>query len=261
MASLILHSNISTFDQEHPVVTALDGDLQEKGTYCGQCLRPIEQEISLQLKDSSTSFPQTYCSKACLLAAKNQSHTLLFTSDSPLPAEIPSAPIPPAAHEARRKAQTEFAEYIKKEGRATPLLVARFIARQIAVETQKLVDATAAAATPKATPPESDFTDAESATEKYALADHIERFRFLETVKNEEEIQLLINVLSSALPGLEEFMTADRHAVISGKMAYNAFGVCYGGGRDDKVCISLSSLLSRLSESLPLHLARTNHSP
>src|SRR6266540_285526 len=65
---------ISRILQERPVVTALDSDLQENGTYCAQCLRPIEQDISLEVKDSSHTFPQTYCSKPCMLAAKNQTH-------------------------------------------------------------------------------------------------------------------------------------------------------------------------------------------
>ena len=57
----------------------------------------------------------------------------------------------------------------------------------------------------------------------------------LEVKKNEEEERLLIDVLRSAVPGLEGFITGEKHSMISGKMAYNAFGVCYAGGRDDKV--------------------------
>ncbi|KAF8969371.1 hypothetical protein BDZ97DRAFT_1915330 [Flammula alnicola] len=224
--------------KEFPVVTALDADLQTKGTYCGQCLRPIEPEMSLQMpKDTSTSaFHLTYCSKACMLASKKQSQSLLFTLDPPLPPEIPSALPPPVAQEARREAQAKFAEYIKKSGKSSPLLVARFIARQVAGETQKLAQATSPSANSSAA--EGDFTDAEEQAEKYVLADHLERLRYLEVVPNKEETELLAKVLQTALPGLEEFITPEKYATFTGKMAYNAFGVCFGGGRDDKVHIS-----------------------
>ncbi len=123
------------------------------------------------------------------------------------------------------------------------MLVARFIARQIAIETQKLATASLLAAAKKAIPNvEIDFTDAEGTADAYTLSDHIERLRYLEIERNEEEERLLIGVLRHALPGLEEFMTAQKHAMISGKMSYNAFGVCYGGGRDDKVCGFISSV-------------------
>ena len=220
--------------QEHPVVTALDSDLQEKGTYCAQCLRPIEQDISLEVKDSSHTFPQTYCSKPCMLAAKNQTHALLFTLDNPLPHELAATAPATQASEGRRQAQTKLAEFIKKSGRTTPLLVARFVARQVGIEIQKLASASLLAT--KSLPiVEFGFTDAEVTSEGYTLSDHIERLRYLEVERTQEEEKLLIDVLRHALPGLEEFMTAQKHAMISGKMAYNAFGICYGGGRDDKV--------------------------
>lgn len=169
-----------------------------------------------------------------MLAAKNQSHTLLFTLDNPLPPEL-AGPHSSHTQEARREAQASFADFIKKTGRTTPLLVARFVARQIAIETQKLATASLRAEKKAVLNVEIDFTDAEGTADAYTLSDHIERLRYLEIQRNEEEEKLLIGVLKHALPGLEDFMTAQRHAMISGKMAYNAFGVCYGGGRDDKV--------------------------
>ncbi|KAJ3501131.1 hypothetical protein NLJ89_g9479 [Agrocybe chaxingu] len=222
--------------KEFPVVAALDSDLQSKGTYCGQCLRPIEPEMSLSIKDVSTSsFCQTYCSKACLLVAK-KSHNILFTLDSPLPPEIPSQPPRPEQLEARKEAQAKFAAYLKKEGRSVPLLVARFIARQVGIETEKLIEATNPGAK-GTTSAEQDFTDSDNIIDGYSLTDHIERFRYLEAKPNTEEKTLLADVLNLALPGLEAFVTEEKHTVLAGKMSYNVFGVCYGGGRDDKVCI------------------------
>lgn len=169
-----------------------------------------------------------------MLSSNKQSQSLLFSLDSPLPAEIPSAPPSAEAQEARRKAQVKFAEFIKKEGRLSPLLVARFVSRQIAGETQKLVQATnplaASAAVEK-----NDFTDSDNLMDKYVLADHLERLRYLEVIPEPEEPRILSGVLSNALPGLEEFITFEKYATMAGKMAYNAFGVCFGGGRDDRV--------------------------
>ncbi|KAF8204688.1 MAS20-domain-containing protein [Pholiota molesta] len=164
--------------KEFPVITALDADLQTKGTHCSQCLRSIEPEMSLQLpKDTSTTaFHLTYCSKA--------------------------SPPAPVAQEARREAQTKFADFIKKSGKSVPLLVARFIARQVQGETQKLVQATHPGAS--AVSREND-----SLTPNLA---------YLEMVPSKEEADLLVN----------------KYATLTGKMAYNSFGVCFGGGRDDK---------------------------
>lgn len=231
-------------------MTALDPDLQSLGTYCAHCLRAIDPETSLSTTDNSHTFPQTYCSNECQLAAKSQYHSLLFTLDNPLPAELTAQTggLPDAVLEARKEAQEKFAEFVKKNGKSTPLLVARFIARQVAIETQKLASASAlgagalgAAAAPsqKSSALASDFTDAEGTNDSYTLSDHLERLRYLEVERNEDEENLLIDVLKLALPGLEEFMTAQKHAIVSGKMAYNAFGVSYNGGREDKVCVYL----------------------
>ena len=230
--------------QEFPVVAVLDQDLQEKGTHCGQCLRPIQLEMSLQLANdpSSSTFDLTYCSKACMIASKNQSHSLLFSSDPPLPPEIPSLPSPPAAREARRAAQIEFVKFLKKENRASPLLLARFVARQVAAEWQKMVE-TPTSGTKKINL--NDFTDSDGPDHSYGLGDHVERLRYLEVVPDKEEVSLLSNVLRTALPGLEGFVLEEQHAILLGKVIYNAFGICYSGGRDDRVCRRLFYALIR----------------
>lgn len=223
--------------QEFPVVAALDRDLQEKGNYCGQCLRPTHPEMSLQLpKDSScNTFHLTYCSKACMIASNNQSHRLLFSSDSPLPPEVPIPSSPPEVKEARRAAQINFVEFLKKGDRASPLLIACFIARQVEAELQKMVEATTSS-TKKSNLIENDFTDSDGIDHGYGLGDHMERLRYLEILPDKEEVALLSAVLQLALPGLEGFVQEERHAILLGKVIYNAFGVCYNGGRDDRVC-------------------------
>lgn len=214
--------------QENPVVTALDADLQIAGTHCTHCLRHIQPDMSLSLSEESNRLACRFCSKACLDSHKSQSHSLLFTDDSPLPLEIAPGPSPPHDIEQRKQAQEKFAAYIKKEGRAAPLLVARFVARQVAMETNKIIDSAK-----RISPKKPDFMDAEAGG--YQLADHIERLRYLDVAPLEEEFSLLVDVLKHALPGLEHFLIDERHAILHGKMAYNAYGVTFGEGRDDKV--------------------------
>ncbi|KAF4601780.1 hypothetical protein EYR40_004980 [Pleurotus pulmonarius] len=209
--------------KEQPVATVLDNDLRSQGSYCTHCLRHIEKGMAIP-SSPSEPFPSVWCSKDCQLKSRTQYHSLLFTLDPPLPPDVPTPPVSPQELEERRKAQSLFAEYLLKNGNAAPLLAAKFIARQVQNETSKLMAS--------APPAEIDYPTAEGGD--YGLTDHLERLRFLETVPSAEEMRLLTDVLQHALPGLEQFVTDERHAILLGKMAYNAFGVCYGGGRDDK---------------------------
>lgn len=229
---LVLNKDVAVGEiiyKESPVVVALDADVQAAGTHCTHCFRRIESNMAILITAEESLFPASYCSKPCLLASKHQSHSLLFTLEAPIPEEIAPVGPPPASHNAERKAaQSKYVEYVKKEGRSGPLLAAQFIARQVVVETQKLF-----AHRGKYGPVvEKDFTDAEGG--EYYLADHIERLRYLEVIPNEEELPLLAELLHATLPGLEQFTTSERHATLLGKMAYNAFGICFAGGRDDK---------------------------
>ncbi|KAF9226766.1 MAS20-domain-containing protein [Gyrodon lividus] len=210
--------------KEEAVVTALDTDLQGLGTHCSHCLRAIEKDMAI--RPTSDRFNSVYCSKDCQIRAKTHSQGLLFTLDSALPEHM--ATEVPDSHETRDRAQAAFAEYLTKTGKAAPELVARFIARQVSVETAKIMPPQLLA-TPggSANPVATDGGD-------YTLYDHLERLRYLEVTAPAEETNLLKAVLQLALPGLEQFVTEERHASYLGGMAYNAFGVCYGGGRDDK---------------------------
>jgi import receptor subunit TOM20 len=145
--------------------------------------------------------------------------------------------MPASALETRKNAQASFVEHIKNSDRASPLLVAKFIARQVAIETNKMVQtarsAVSGASLPQDATAQNDFTDADGG--EYLLADHIERLRYLELVPDANAMKHLSQVLESGLPGLEQFVTEERHATLLGKMAYNAYGVYFDGGRDDKV--------------------------
>ncbi|KAF5393182.1 hypothetical protein D9757_001192 [Collybiopsis confluens] len=215
--------------EEYPIVAVLDTDLQTQGTYCTQCLRTIEPSMSIKSPESP-AFEAIYCSVECQKTAKSQYHNLLFTLEPPLPPHIPAEPVTPENLEARRKAHTQYADYLKTtaHGHSAPLLVARFIARQVASEMSKLIPDT----TQPASSTQKDYTGADGGD--YLLADHFERLRYLEVTPPKEELELITAVLETVLPGLNSFVTDERYATLVAKMAYNTFGVYYDGGRDDK---------------------------
>ncbi|KAG6334866.1 hypothetical protein ID866_4226 [Astraeus odoratus] len=209
--------------KEDAIVTALDMDLQGKGTHCSYCLRSMDP--STAIRPASDRLNSTYCSSECQDNAKTYSETLLFSLESPLPEALAPA-LPASVTATRDKAQQAFAEYLQKSGKAAPQLVARFIARQVSAETAKMIPPALRARGG------SDLVLTDGGD--YTLYDHLERLRYLEVTPSEEETKLLKEVLQSALPGLEQFVTEERHATYLGGMRYNAFGVYFGEGRDDK---------------------------
>lgn len=165
------------------------------------------------------------------------SQGILFTLEPPLPQQL----IPDAANSStdeRDQAQAAFAEYIQKSGKAAPELMARVIARQVSIETAQML--TSMGHSPLASPSVM-LTDGGD----YTFNDHLERLRYLDVSASEEGAKLFKTVLQLAIPGLEHLATEERLSVYLGTMAYNAFGVCFEGGRDDKVrCHSLCTCSS-----------------
>jgi mitochondrial import receptor subunit TOM20 len=167
-----------------------------------------------------------YCSKTCQTKASTESQNLLFGLDSPLPHLPAMPPISDVAKHGRREAQQRLVASLSS-GKVTPLLVARFIGRQVAAETIKL--GTGSVGNTSIT------ASGGAANEEYSLYDHIERLRYLDLSTQHEEVQLVSQVLETAMPGLEQFVNDERYTTLKGKMAYNVIGVCFGGGRSDKV--------------------------
>ncbi|KAJ3930625.1 MAG: hypothetical protein NXY57DRAFT_1011257 [Lentinula lateritia] len=232
--TLVLTKGVKTGEaiyKEFPIVAALDSDIQEAGTHCSQCLRSVEPSMSIR-ESESHALNTVYCSAACQSAAKSQYYGLLFTLERPLPQEIPSEPSTAEQLNERHKAQAQFANYLENEmpGHAAPLLVAQFIARQVNAEMSKLISQTLSKTT--MTADQADFTDADGGD--YLLADHFERLRYVDVDLPEDGLKLLTAVLDSAMPGLDALATEERYATLLGKMLYNAYGVYYDGGRDDR---------------------------
>lgn len=213
--------------QEEAISTALDVDLQGKGTHCSHCLSCIERGTAI--RPDADRFSSVYCSEDCYIRAKSYSQGILFTLEPPLPEHL----IPEAANfssDERDRAQAAFAEYIKTSGKAAPELMARLIARQVSVETAQMMTAVGHSPLANANVVLTDGGD-------YTFNDHLERLRYLEVASFDEGGKLFKVVLQLAIPGLEHLATEERLSVYLGMMAYNAFGICFGGGRDDKVIV------------------------
>jgi len=228
-------------EQEQPIVSVLDTDLEGKGSHCSQCLRQIDEGTAL--KPDGDRLAAAFCSKECESKLKAESQTLLFGPEYAIPVELNPNQDPEGAKK-REDVQAAFTRSVrdKREGEsesgggagAQALLVARFVARQVVNETVKLL--------PKDHPlgvaqqREADADADEWMTKGYTLFDHMERVRYLELGEKEAEAEQLRAILKANLPGLEDFVTDERYTVLIGKMAYNAYGISYSGGRDDKVC-------------------------
>lgn len=227
--------------QEEPLITALDVDLQAAGTHCSHCLRVIESSVTI--KASQDPLLSVYCSKACQTASKEQSHGLLFSLERSFP-EMSPIPLSPQELENRRKAQVQFAEYVIKSGSINILLVARFIARRIVEGTKQILS----------TSIQNDFPDA---NHEYNLDDHMERLRYIDVSMPPESMILLTTVFTTAFPSLKGYAPDEQLETLLGKMTYNSFGVCYNGGRDDRVC-SFSFFSSPIDPYLSLPVQAVN---
>lgn len=186
----------------------------------------------MAIRPDSDRFNSVYCSKDCHVKAMTYSQGILFTLEPPLPEQL----IPEAANlskDERDRAQAAFAEYIQKNGKAAPELMARVIARQVSIETAQMITSMGHSPLANANVVLTDGGD-------YTFNDHLERLRYLDVAAFEEGGKLFKTILQLAIPGLEHLATEERLSVYLGMMAYNAFGVCFDGGRDDKVNVQSS---------------------
>ncbi|KAI0068687.1 hypothetical protein BV25DRAFT_25399 [Artomyces pyxidatus] len=208
--------------KEQPLVSALDSDLEGKGSHCSYCLRQITKGMAI--RPDTDRLNSVYCSKDCQVKSNAQSQNLLFGIEHPIPPALRQDTASADVLDARREAQTAFLEIVRQPGQVAAMLVARLIARQISVEIAKMLPGSPTAATSVA-----DGIDSE-----YPIYDHIERLRYLELPVSDGKVAPLRSIFETALPGLEQFITDERYQILTGKMAYNAFGVAFAGGRDDR---------------------------
>lgn len=213
---------------EQPIVTVLDQDLEGKGSHCSLCLCQINEGTAL--KPDGDRLASAFCSKECEAKLKAESQLLLFGPEYAIPIELNPNQDPENAKK-REDVQIAFSHFVRESGKTQATLVARFIAKQVINETMKLLPPDHPSN--PATQPQA-AADNEWTTNGYTLLDHMERARFLELSGKEGEAEQLRSIMKANLPGLEEFVTDERYTVLTGKMAYNAYGVSLSGGRDDK---------------------------
>ncbi|ELU45509.1 MAS20 domain-containing protein [Rhizoctonia solani AG-1 IA] len=231
------------------VVATLDFDLQNLRTHCTHCLRRIDAPISVP----DDPLDATYCSKGCQVASKIQSQNVLFGLDPPLPSnsEEPEKPKTEAELVERRKSQEEFVETLRKTGATRALLVARFIACMVAEQSAKLGAAVSPSSKNSSPADLFGLPEPEGDSNTYSFYDHVERLKYLEITETPieiEEVNALKKAMKNAMEGLEEFV-GDRYPLLKGKMAYNAIGVAFGGGRDDKAWNQIfEDLMERLGK-------------
>jgi import receptor subunit TOM20 len=217
--------------QEQPIVAVLDPDLEGKGLHCSQCLRQIDEGTAL--KPHGDRLASAFCSKECEAKLKGESQLLLFGPEYAIPIELNPNQGPENTMK-RSDAQIAFARFVRESDKIQATLVARFIAKQVISETLKLLPPNHPS-NPTTQPQAA--ADSEWTTNGYTLFDHMERVRFLELSGKEGEAEQLRSIMKANLPGLEEFVTDERYTTLTGKMAYNAYGISPSGGRDDKVRI------------------------
>jgi import receptor subunit TOM20 len=172
--------------------------------------------MSLQSKDDPLSL--SFCSRECQTAAGNSYAKLLFSLE-PVAPELASE-ITPDMTRKRKKAQEAFVAFLQNQDakfRSYAYLTAQFVAVYLLQELLQIA------------------LGVSSGDANYTLSDHLERLRYLDFSNMEEQYKVVANLFENAMPGMEQFLPAQRFNILMGKIAYNTFGVCYSGGRDDKV--------------------------
>ena len=103
--------------------------------------------------------------------------------------------------------EAKLKELVKSGRVKYPLMIARFLAKMVHEETQKV---------------------ATGIEEEYSTWDHIERLRFLSVQPSDresKEIKLLRELFKAKVPGMEEFISEERYLMLKGKLMYNAYGI------------------------------------
>ncbi|KLO18058.1 MAS20-domain-containing protein [Schizopora paradoxa] len=208
---------------ETPILAALDTDIQLRGTHCTQCLRPVEKGLAIVLE--SDPLKAVYCSKKCQVQSRTQYHNALFGQDAVVSDEIDAELSTRVEQEVRKEAQAEFVKQWTSTGNSSSMIVARLVILQIIAELAKQLKVAEGL--------KKDLPEVAISLDR-SVYDHFERLRFLDIVVPDGEYVAFRELLAQTFPDLAETYSEERHALFRGKMAYNAIGVCFGGGRTDR---------------------------
>ncbi|ORZ11334.1 MAS20 protein import receptor-domain-containing protein [Lobosporangium transversale] len=128
-----------------------------------------------------------FCSQDCKDAASQEFHNILCTKNS----EDADSP------------ERSLYEYTKTTRNLVPEMLAKFLVKMVHEESM-------------------------NSGAEYNSFDHMERLRYLEippSDEEEKEMELLKVALGSNIPGIDEFITAERYLLMKGRLLYNLYGI------------------------------------
>ncbi|KAI8380796.1 hypothetical protein BD560DRAFT_347133 [Blakeslea trispora] len=173
---------------EKPLVSALYPQLQ--GFYCHDCMKKLDNDKQVECANCDLV---KYCSHECEQRAAQEYHQFLCTNN-----KISTG----------TKA-LDFYQFSLDNKLKYPQMIAQFLSSMVAEEVEKK----------KATKTESSV---------YTNWDHIERFKSDTLEISEESIKettLIKEILSSKIPGLDEFLKDDIYLLMKSKLMSNCFEV------------------------------------
>ncbi|KAG0768786.1 hypothetical protein G6F57_004559 [Rhizopus arrhizus] len=159
---------------------------QLEGKYCNFCMNKLKDVVECKNCDQVA-----FCSEACESAATKQYHQFLCTNNK----------LEPNAEQSKA---LDFVNYAKKQNLKYPYMIAKLFCVMVAEEVDK-----------KNKP-------------KYNSWDHIERMKGADLQpidKYANESQMIKQLLSSKVPGIEEFLTDEIYLTLLSKLNANAYEV------------------------------------
>ncbi|KAI9225405.1 MAG: MAS20 protein import receptor-domain-containing protein [Piptocephalis tieghemiana] len=174
-----------TLYTEKPVVSALEPSLEGKH-YCHHCLTHTVTTLPCP-----TCSEIVYCSKSCQETADSTYHASMCSgSTSPVSGKL------------------GVKEMVKEGNLKVPSMIAKLFTTAVAEEQKRIA--------------------AELPSEEYGVWEHLERLRYLELTPGPEEAKErdnIISLLSTKVPGMEEFVNEERYLTLKGRILYNFYAI------------------------------------
>ncbi|KAI7862753.1 MAS20 protein import receptor-domain-containing protein [Spinellus fusiger] len=175
---------------ESPLVSALHPCLE--GSYCHHCLKKVNEE-PVQCTNCDKV---VFCSAECQIKAIVEYHGLLCTHTKLFVKDVANK-------------ETIFLNYAITNNVKYPQMIAQFLACMISEEEEKK----------KA---------GKAAENAYSSWDHVDKYRYLDTVPSEitqQEMNMIKDVMSSKVPGMDEFLSEEIYLMLKGKLGYNTYPI------------------------------------
>ncbi|KAI8970522.1 MAS20 protein import receptor-domain-containing protein [Pilobolus umbonatus] len=185
---------------ESPLISALTPELE--GSYCNYCMKKTEVRVECTNCDVVG-----FCSEKCQQEATSKYHQFLCINNK-------------LENYNKEDSSTKFLNYIRENNGKYPSMIAEFLSGMVAEEVER--------------------NKLGKEAPSYSSWDHIERFKSEELTGTEtykEEATMIKEVLSSKVPGIEEFLTDEIYLLLMGKLKDNAFSIPVNEGADKSYCL------------------------